>query len=94
MAMWSSKRWSPEAIAARKAAEAGVAYIPPVVHAVPPPPPPPRLVTPVDVETKWMGQFGTKKFYFTAKGLKAAQDKTMAFFRTTSDFEVTWLGAV
>ena len=77
-AQWSPNRWPKKAV-------------PPVVVPAPPPPPPPPL-HPVD--EKWMARFGTKQFYFVAAGLKAAESRAEAFFRTKFDIELTWLGVV
>jgi hypothetical protein len=94
MAKWSEKRWSAEAIAARKAAEAGVIPPAPVISAPAPPKLPlPPPVNPL-VDEKWMARFGGKYFYFTAKGFKAAESRASSFFRTTCEFEITWLGIV
>ena len=42
-----------------------------------------------------MAQFGTKRFYFTACGFKAAESRASSFFRVLSDeLEFTWLGVV
>jgi hypothetical protein len=91
MAMWSPKRWSAEAIAARKAAEAGTPL--PVPAPPPLPPPPPLPLHPV--EEKWMAQLDSKRFYFTAKGLKEADDKAASFFRVIRyTCEVTCLGPI
>ena len=79
MAMWSSKRWSPEAIAARKAAEAGTPLPVPAPPPLPPPPPPHSPLHPVD--EKWMARLGTKRFYFVAADLRAADDKAATHFK-------------